>query len=76
MHEALVERHANMVVFTFRANAFLHHMVRNLVGSLVYIGAGREEAAGWPSPSRRVDRKALLAPTFAAEAHDLADVEY
>ena len=24
-----------------RANAFLHHMVRNLVGTLVYVGKGK-----------------------------------
>jgi tRNA pseudouridine38-40 synthase len=37
------------VVFTFRANVFLHHMVRNLVGSLVH---GRRQA------SARLDRRA------------------
>ena len=29
------------VVFDFTANAFLHHMVRNIVGCLVYVGKGK-----------------------------------
>ncbi|MET4677107.1 tRNA pseudouridine38-40 synthase [Luteibacter sp. PvP120] len=34
------------VVVEIEANAFLHHMVRNIVGSLLRIGRG-EEAVGW-----------------------------
>lgn len=75
MHEARVERHANMVVFTFRANAFLHHMIRNLVGSLVYIGAGREEP-GWIAALLASRDRKQAAPTFAAEGLYLAGVEY
>jgi tRNA pseudouridine38-40 synthase len=75
MHEAHVERHANMVVFTFRANAFLHHMVRNLVGSLVYVGAGREEP-GWMAELLAARDRKRAAPTFAPEGLYLADVEY
>jgi len=32
------------IVIECTANAFLHHMVRNLVGSLVRVGSGRESA--------------------------------
>src|SRR5262249_58359481 len=38
--QASVRRDGNLFIFAFRANAFLHHMVRNVVGSLVYVGAG------------------------------------
>jgi tRNA pseudouridine38-40 synthase len=46
-----------VIVFTMRANAFLHHMVRNLVGSLIYVGSGRKSrlagpGAGNPRPPR------------------------
>jgi len=75
MFEARVERHANMLVFTFRANAFLHHMIRNLVGSLVYIGAGREEP-GWLSELLASRDRKRAAPTFAPEGLYLTDVEY
>ncbi|MBI4997668.1 MAG: tRNA pseudouridine(38-40) synthase TruA [Rhodocyclales bacterium] len=36
-----VERQEDVIVFDLNANAFLHHMVRNLVGALVYVGNGR-----------------------------------
>lgn len=75
LHEARVERARNLVVFTFRANAFLHHMIRNIVGSLVYVGAGRQAEAWIPELLAARDRK-LAAPTFAAEGLYLAAVEY
>lgn len=73
--EARVEARGNVVEFTFRANAFLHHMIRNIVGSLVYVGAGKHPP-GWIGEllaSR--DRKAA-APTFAPDGLYLAGVEY
>ena len=54
-----MERVGNLVVFTLRANAFLHHMVRNVVGSLVYVGAGRQPPA-W------IARAAAMAATGAS----------
>jgi tRNA pseudouridine38-40 synthase len=53
------------VAFTFRANAFLHHMIRNIVGSLVYVGADREEPAWIAELMASRDRR-KAAPTFAA----------
>jgi tRNA pseudouridine38-40 synthase len=32
-----------LIVFTLKASAFLHHMVRNIVGSLVFVGTGKRE---------------------------------
>lgn len=40
---AEVRQEGDLFIFDFEANAFLHHMVRNLVGNLVCIGKG-----GWP----------------------------
>ena len=37
-----VSRHGAFVVVDISANAFLHHMVRNIVGSLVEIGSGHQ----------------------------------
>ena len=35
--------------FEFEANAFLHHMIRNIMGCLVARGSGRAAARnGWP----------------------------
>jgi tRNA pseudouridine38-40 synthase len=36
-----IDRQDDLIVFDLKANAFLHHMVRNLVGALVYVGNGR-----------------------------------
>ncbi|MBF2754255.1 MAG: tRNA pseudouridine(38-40) synthase TruA [Gammaproteobacteria bacterium AqS3] len=41
-----VVRRGRWVALTVRANAFLLHMVRNMVGALRYVGSGRGDA-GW-----------------------------
>ncbi len=75
LHEARIERARNLVVFTFRANAFLHHMVRNLVGCLVYVGAGREDAEWLGRVLASTDRR-FAAPTFAPDGLYLTAIEY
>ncbi len=42
VHEIKVWREDTYVIIEIEANAFLHHMVRNIVGVLLRIGAGRE----------------------------------
>lgn len=37
-----VEKKANFVILTIKANAFLHHMVRNIVGVLMEVGKGKQ----------------------------------
>lgn len=37
-----VERYADVLVIDVQGNAFLHHMVRNIAGVLISIGAGRQ----------------------------------
>jgi tRNA pseudouridine38-40 synthase len=41
-----IERMGDIIVFTVRASAFLHHMVRNIVGSLLEVGRG-ERPVEW-----------------------------
>ena len=43
LRELNVTRHGEFVVIHAAANAFLHHMVRNLAGVLMDIGAGEKE---------------------------------
>lgn len=63
------------LVFRFVANAFLHHMVRNLMGTLIDIGQGKH-APDWPAHLlARRDRR-LSAPTFAPDGLYLAHVAY
>lgn len=73
--EAHVARAGALVVFSFRANAFLHHMIRNVVGSLVYVGAGRQ-APAWIAELLEARDRRLAAPTFAPDGLYLAAVEY
>lgn len=40
LHEIAVERRGELVVLTVQANAFLHHMVRNIAGTLIAVGTG------------------------------------
>jgi len=40
IHEIRVSRHDELVLIDVRANAFLHHMVRNIAGVLMTIGKG------------------------------------
>ncbi len=46
LHQLEIERHGEFVFLRVSANAFLHHMVRNLAGVLMTIGAGEREP-GW-----------------------------
>lgn len=40
--EINILRRQDVVIFKFTANAFLHHMVRNIVGTLLEVGQGRK----------------------------------
>jgi tRNA pseudouridine38-40 synthase len=42
MTEAAVSRHGDWLCVQLRANAFLHHMVRNIAGLLVAVGRGEQ----------------------------------
>jgi tRNA pseudouridine38-40 synthase len=70
-----VNRSGDYVVFELTANAFLHHMVRNIVGSLVYVGNGRH-APAWLVEVLASRNRTLAAPTFDAAGLYLAHVGY
>ncbi|WP_428825611.1 tRNA pseudouridine(38-40) synthase TruA [Azonexus sp. IMCC34842] len=61
-----VRQQGSLFVFDFEASAFLHHMVRNLVGSLVYIGKGTQSPAWIDELLLARDRK-QAAPTFSPD---------
>jgi tRNA pseudouridine38-40 synthase len=70
-----IERRGERFDFVVRANAFLHHMVRNLVGALVYVGKGRYPAS-WVAEVLAGRDRARAAPTFGAEGLYLEKIEY
>jgi tRNA pseudouridine38-40 synthase len=70
-----IEQRGAMFVFHLRADAFLHHMVRNIVGSLVRVGNGSRPVE-WIGQILEGRDRSRAAPTFAAGGLYLAEVEY
>jgi tRNA pseudouridine38-40 synthase len=70
-----IVKYGDYVVFELAANAFLHHMVRNIVGSLVYVGKGRHPP-GWLGEVLAARERRLAAPTLDAAGLYLTRVEY
>jgi len=52
--------------FDFDGSAFLHHMVRNLMGCLLAVGSGRHPP-GWLAEVLAARNREVAAPTFAAD---------
>lgn len=75
MHEIKIARHGDLIVMTLRANAFLHHMVRNIVGSLIYVGNGTQPPEWLVQVLQSGERK-LAAPTFMPDGLYLARIDY
>lgn len=63
------------VYIVVRANAFLHHMVRNLVGSLLAIGQEKQPAS-WLAEVLEAKSRQRAAPTFSPDGLYLARVGY
>jgi len=66
LSRAEVRQSGNLFIFDFEASAFLHHMVRNLVGTLVYIGKGAQ-SPGWIDELLQLRDRTRAAPTFSAD---------
>jgi tRNA pseudouridine38-40 synthase len=70
-----IDREEETITFVLRANAFLHHMVRNMVGTLVYVGKGKHPPA-WVNELLLSKNRSVAAPTFGPEGLYLEEVEY
>lgn len=75
IHKLEITQQGPLLTFELHANAFLQHMVRNIVGSLVYIGKGRYSTEWIQMILDKRDR-ALAAPTFSPDGLYLAGVHY
>ena len=64
-----------LIFIDFEASAFLHHMVRNLVGSLVYVGQGLKPPE-WMGDLLQEKNRKLAAPTFSAAGLYLVRIFY
>jgi tRNA pseudouridine38-40 synthase len=70
-----IEAQGERIAFVLRANAFLHHMVRNIVGSLVYVGKGKQPP-DWAREILLSRDRSKAAPTFGPEGLYLEKIQY
>lgn len=63
MRRISIERRGAYWRFDFEASAFLHHMVRNIMGCLVAVGA-QTKSVEWLQGVLAAKNRALAAPTF------------
>jgi tRNA pseudouridine38-40 synthase len=63
------------LVYTVEANAFLRHMVRNIVGTIVEIGRGQRQAESMPE-LLEVRNRTFAGPTAPPHGLFLIDVKY
>jgi len=70
-----VRRFGELILLEFAADAFLHHMVRNLVGSLLKVGDGSRTGQWLDEVLASRDRN-QAAPTFPPDGLYLTAVEY
>jgi tRNA pseudouridine38-40 synthase len=69
------QRHGDELIYTVRGNGFLHHMVRNLVGTFLMVGKGSLTVADVRRILESRDRSAAAA-TAPASGLFLVSVEY
>ncbi len=61
-----ISRHGAYWRFDFDASAFLHHMVRNLLGCLIAVGSGKRQVA-WLAEVLASRQRQHAAPTFSPD---------
>ncbi|NDP42047.1 MAG: tRNA pseudouridine(38-40) synthase TruA [Aromatoleum sp.] len=72
---AAVAVDGDCIRFEFSANAFLHHMIRNIVGALVYVGAAKAPET-WIAELLAGRDRTRAAPTFAPDGLYLTGADY
>lgn len=70
-----VARYGQYIVVDIKANAFVHHMVRNIVGSLMVVGRG-EQPIEWIDWLLQSKDRTLAGATAKAEGLYLVSVDY
>mgnify|MGYP001363074537 CR=1 FL=1 len=70
-----VTQQKDLVKIQLTANAFLKHMVRNIVGSLVEVGLGKKPPI-WIADVRDSRNRNLAGPTFSSDGLFLTKVGY
>lgn len=75
LHRIRILRQGEYVIMDIQANAFLHHMVRNIMGSLIEIGKGVQNEH-WLAELLATKDRTLAAATVKPNGLYLTDVLY
>ena len=75
IHHIAVTRQGEYVIVDIKANAFVHHMVRNIVGSLLEVGAGNQPPQ-WIDEILKAKDRTQAAATAKPEGLYLVQVDY
>lgn len=70
-----IQQQEGLIILDLTANAFLHHMVRNIVGCLVYVGKGKHPSQ-WVQQVLEGRERSRAAPTFAPDGLYLRKITY
>jgi tRNA pseudouridine38-40 synthase len=70
-----IQQQDELITLDLRADAFLHHMVRNIVGCLVYVGKGKHPPR-WLQEILACRNRKQAAPTFAPDGLYLRHITY
>ena len=70
-----IQQQGNIMSLDLTSNAFLHHMVRNIVGCLVYVGKGKHPPQ-WMQEVLQGRERSRAAPTFAPDGLYLRRIAY
>jgi tRNA pseudouridine38-40 synthase len=71
-----LERQGDELIYTVRGNGFLHHMVRNLIGTFLLVGKGSMAPGNIPGILSAQNRSANPGATAPASGLYLVSVEY
>ncbi|PIT14173.1 tRNA pseudouridine(38-40) synthase TruA [Snodgrassella alvi] len=75
LYELSLAGSPELMAIDFHGSAFVHNMVRNIVGALVYVGAGKLSVAGFAQLVAAKSRR-LAPPTFMPDGLYLTGVDY
>lgn len=75
IHQLQVSRVGNLLVIDITANAFLHHMVRNIAGVLIAVGSGKHPVS-WVTEILEAKDRRLGAETAPSYGLYLVQVNY
>ncbi len=75
MHYIDIVDQAPYYTITLKANAFLHHMVRNIMAALLVVGKGKQ-ASAWMQSLLEAKSRQMCPPTFTPYGLYLAKIDY